>query len=132
MTIRQIEIEDNLQEIIDSCIDDLKDMIISYLNDNPDLDEAPGLFNDIDHNGAFNELIDGAVPIYTGEINGLWYLYSDEFEEAFDNAGLGSADDFDNYKQVAIYCYLEQEISLWYEENKDDIYDEWKSKHEDE
>jgi len=126
---RQVEIEDNLNEIIDGCKDDLKDLVINWLNDNPDSDEAPELFNDIDYNGSFHELIDGSVPIYTGDINDLWYLYGDAFEEAFDNAGIGDKDDKNwpmGWKAAAIYCYLEQEVSSWYEDNKDDIFDEWR------
>ncbi len=30
---RQVEIEDNLNEIIDGCKDDLKDLVIDWLND---------------------------------------------------------------------------------------------------
>jgi hypothetical protein len=129
---RQVEIEDNLEEIIDGCKDGLKDLVIDWLNNNPDSDDAPELFNDIDYNGSFYELIDGSVPIYTGEIDGLWYLYGNYFEEAFDNAGIGDKNDNDwpmGWKAAAIYCYLEQETVSWYEDNKDDIFDEWRKEH---
>ena len=131
MVKRTIEIEDTLKEIIDSLQDDIKDMVIDYLNDNPDLDEAPDLYNDLDYDGRFHELIDGSVPIYTREIEDLFYLYGYEFEQAFDDAGIGDKKDECwpmGWKPAAIYCYLEQEIAEYYGSNKDDIYDEWREK----
>lgn len=132
MTKRTIEIEDNLDEIIESCQDDLKVMLNEYLDDTPDLDETPDLSNDLDYDGRFHELIDGAVPIYTKEINDLWYLYGDDFEESFDNAGIGEKSDElwpSGWKAAAIYCYLEEKMFTWYSENADDIFEEWKEKH---
>lgn len=127
---RTIEIEDTLSEIIDSLQSDVKDMTVEYLNDNPDLDNAPDLFNDLDYDGRYHELIDSSVPIYTSEINDLFYLYGNGFEEAFDNAGIGDKEDKHwpmGWKAAAIYCYLDQETAYWYENNKDEIFDEWKA-----
>ena len=131
MVKRTIEIEDTLSEIIDSLESDLKEMEIEYLNDNSDLEEAPDLYNDLDYDGRYHELIDGAVPIYTGEITDLFYLYGDDFEEAFDNAGIGDKEDDKwpmGWKAAAIYCYLDQEMADWYRNNAEDIYDEWREK----
>ena len=128
---RTIEIEDNLSEIIEDCKYGLKELIISYLDDNKDSEEPPDLFNDIDYDGSFHELIDSSVPIYTGEIEDLFYLYGNDFENAFDNAGIGAKEDDCwpmGWKAAAIYCYLEQEIVEWYEQEKENIYDEWREK----
>ena len=124
---KTIEIEDTLDEIIEDVKDSLKDMVIDYIKDNPDIDEAPNLYNDIDYDGSFHELVDGSVPIYISEINDLFYLYGNDFEDAFDNAGIGDKDDDhwpSGWKAAAIYCYIEQEVAEWYESNKDDIFDE--------
>jgi len=134
MSKRTIEIEDTLDEIIESLKDDMKTMVEEYLNDNPDLDECPDLYNDLDYDGRYHELIDGAVPIYTSEINDLFYLYGNDFEDAFDNAGIGTKEDKCwpcGWKPAAIYCYLDQEIAGWFNENSSDLYDEWKEKHPD-
>ena len=133
MVKRQVEIEDNLEEIIQSVKDDIKDLAIEYLNDNPDLDEAPDI-GDLDYSGSVHDIIDSSVPIYTGEINDLWYLYGNDFEEAFDNAGIGDKDDDHwpaGWKAAAIYCYIEQEIYSWYEDEKEEIFDAWKKDHPD-
>lgn len=125
MTKRTIEIEDTLDEIIESVKDDVKELIIQWIKDN---DEKPDLYNDIDYDGSFHEIVDGSVPVYTSEINDLFYLYGNEIEDAFDNAGIGDKDDEhwpSGWKAAAIYCYIEQEVSEWYNDNIDDIYDEY-------
>jgi hypothetical protein len=124
MTARIVEVEDNLVEIIDGVKDEIKDLIIDYIKENG---EAPDLYNDLDYDGSFHDIVDGAVPVYTSEINDLFYLYGDEMEEAFDNAGIGSKDDPCwpmGWKAAAIYCYIEQEVSEWFQENIDDIFEE--------
>lgn len=132
MAKRTIEIEDNLSEIVESVQYDLKQVVIDWIKEN---NEKPDLYNDIDYDGAFHGIVDGAVPIYTGEINDLWYLCGNDFEEAFDNAGIGEKDDKCwpmGWKAAAIYCYLEQEAAEWFEENIEDIFEENKKEEKDE
>ena len=122
--IKNIEIEDTLDEIIESVKEDVKDLAIEWIKDNG---EKPDLYNDLDYDGRFHEIVDGAVPIYTGEINDLFYLYGNDFEQAFDNAGIGDKDDEHwpmGWKAAAIYCYIEQEVAEWYSDNIDEIFDE--------
>lgn len=128
MTTRTIEIEDNLDEIIESARDDVKQLIKDYIKEN---EEKPD-YSDLDYSGSMHEIFDSAVPIYTGEINDLFYLYGDDFEEAFDNAGIGDKDDnhwSSGWKPAAIYCYIEQEITNDLDEMIDEIWDEWEEKH---
>ena len=125
---KTIEIEDNLQEIVDSCIEDVKTELANFLTENPDTDKTPCLNNDLDYSGAIHEIIDGAVPIYTQEINDLFYLYGAKIEEAFDNAGIGKKEDKGwpmGWKAAAIYCYIEQKVNSWYQKNADDIFFAW-------
>lgn len=129
MAKRTVEIDDTLQETIDSAIEDVKNELLSYLEQNPDTDETPDIGNDLDYSGAIHEIVDGAVPIYTGEINDLFYLYGDEIEQAFDDAGIGNKEDPhwpSGWKAAAIYCYIEQQVHQWYQNNADDIFEEWK------
>ncbi len=124
---RTIEIEDNLQEIVDGVNEEVKDELLSFLEQNPDTDETPDIGNDLDYSGRIHEIVDGSVPIYYSEIDGLYYLYGNEFDEAYGNAGIGDGSE-DNHKQVAIYCYLEEQMYEWYRNNAEDIFDEWKEK----
>lgn len=128
---RTVEIDDTLQDCVDSAIEEVKNELESYLEQNPDTDELPCLNNDLDYSGAIHEIIDGSVPIYTSEINDIFYLHGDEVEQAFDDAGIGSKDDEgwpNGWKAAAIYFYIEAEVQNWYRENGQDIFDEWKEK----
>lgn len=131
MAKRTVEIDDTLDEIVESAVDDVKTELMNYLEQNPDTDQTPDIGNDLDYSGAIHEIVDSAVPIYTGEINDLFYLYGNEFEEAFDDAGIGGKDDSgwpNGWKAAAIYCYIDQKVHEWYSDNADDIFEEWKEK----
>ncbi len=127
MTKRTIEIEDNLQEIIESGQEDLKNLCLEWLENNGDIDteEPPDLGNDLDYSGSFHEICDSAVPIYTKEIEDLWYLYKSEFEEAYENAGCGD-NPLENNGMAAIYFYISEQLSEWYQDNAADILNEWR------
>ena len=131
MVTKKIEIEDNLDEIIESARDDVKEVIKDYIEEN----ETKPDYSDLDYNGALHEIFDSAVPIYTSEINNLFYLYGDDFEEAFDNAGIGDKDDEHwpmGWKPAAIYCYIEQEINNDLDEMIDELWDEYEETHKEE
>ncbi len=119
---RTIEIEDSLSEIVETCIESVKEQLESFIEENPDFEGVPCLNNDLDYSGAIHEIIDGAVPIYTKEINDLFYLHGEEFEEAFKNAGIGSKDDKwpNGWKPVAIYCYLREKVNEAYQEKAEE------------
>lgn len=120
---RTIEIEDTLQERVDSAIEDVKQELLSYLSDNKP-DSLPCLNNELDYSGAIHEIVDGSVPIYTKEIEDTWYLYSSELEEAYDNAGVGD-NPRENNGLAAIYFYIQEKVGEWYSDNAQDIFDEW-------
>lgn len=124
---RQIEIEDTLDEIIDSATHDVRAELENYLKDN-EPDKCPDLWNDLDYSGSIHEIVDSSVPIYTKEINDLFYLYGWEFEEAFDAEGMGSKDDSgfpQGWRPAAIYCYIRQKVSEWFDDHAEDIFEEW-------
>ena len=121
---RTIEIDDTLQERVDDAIEAVKDCLIDYLTDNPDVTDTPCINNDLDYAGTIHEIIDSAVPIYTNEIEGLWYLYKDEFVEAYDNVGFGD-NPLENNGMTAIYCYLNAKVDEWYESNATDVCGAW-------
>jgi hypothetical protein len=126
---RTVEIEDTLQERVESACDDVKDLLIQYLDENPDTDDVPCINNDLDYSGSVHEIVDGSVPIYTGEIEDTWYLYSRRLEEAYENAGVGS-NPRENDGMVAIYFYIMEQVQEWYRDNAEDVFEEWKEKHD--
>lgn len=127
MAKRLIEINDTLQERVDSAIEDVKQELLNYLEENPDTDKVPCISNDLDYSGAIHEIVDGSVPIYNSEIDGLYFLYGRELDEAYENAGIGDGKE-DNHIQVCIYCYIDQKVREWYDNNAEDIFNEWKEK----
>lgn len=127
MPKRMVEIDDTLDERVDGAIEDVKRELEEYLKEN-EPDDLPDLGNDLDYSGAIHEIVDGSVPIYTGEIEDTWYLHASELEEAYDNAGIGD-NPRENNGMAAIYYYIHEKVCEWYDENAQDIFDEWQEKH---
>jgi hypothetical protein len=127
MSKRTIEIEDTLQERVDSAIEDVKDELLRYCDDN-EPDKLPDLGNDLDYSGTIHEIVDGSVPIYTKEIDDTWYLHGNELEEAYENAGVGD-NPRENNGQAAIYFYIDQAVREWYNDHAEDVFEEWQEKH---
>jgi hypothetical protein len=129
--------DDTLQDCVGEAIEQVKDELISYLDQNPDTDETPDLGNDLDYSGAIHEIVDGSVPIYTKEQNDVWYLHGNECERIFeDQFGAEAKTDGPGWpmgwKAAAIYCYIDDAVRQWYNDNADDVFEEWKEKREPE
>ena len=125
---KTVEINDTLQERVDSAIADVEAELRSYLDQNPDTAETPDLGNDLDYSGAIHEIVDPSVPIYTSEINDIFYLHGNDIEAAFDDAGIGEKTDKgwpSGWKPAAVYCYIDQKVHEWYQEHADEIFEEW-------
>ena len=131
MSIRKIEIDDDLQERIDDACEEVKAYAIERMKGaltpvtsslrmkEDELDEAPD-FGDLDYSGRVHEIVDSWVPVYHSQIDGLWFLHSDQFEEAYENAGIGS-NPRENDGMTAIYCYILEKVAEWYENNRKGI-----------
>lgn len=127
---RTIEIDDTLQDCVDSATAEVKSYLLEYLKENPDTDKTPCLNNNLNYGGAIHEIIDGAVPIYTKEINDIFYLHGSDIEAAFDDAGIGDKNDENwpmGWKAAVIYYYIEREVNEWYEFNADEIFESSKN-----
>ena len=105
---RVIEIEDNLQEYIETAVEEFVEEYREGYLDYPQ--------------DRIHEILDSSVPIYTHEIRGLWFLYEDEFIEAYEAAGIGD-NPKENEGMTAIYLYMEQEFYELLEENYPEIYE---------
>lgn len=129
---RTVEINDDLDERLESCKSELLNDFINYLDDNPDIDDFDTYYQNQGCD-AGHDIADSNTPTYNSDIEGLYYLYGDEFDEAFDNAGCyGKGDKPDNYRQVAIYFYLSEktfdfmnELEEWFNDNYKDF--PWKN-----
>ena len=124
---RNIEIEDSLDERCENAIEAVKQELETYLKENPETDELPCLNNDLDYSGSIHEIVDGAVPIYTHEIEATWFLHARELESAYENSGIGD-NSRENDGMTAIYCYIQDKVNEWYNKNAEKIFDAWKEK----
>lgn len=125
---KNIEIEDSLNERTEGAIEEAKEVLLSYLQEN-DCDSLPCLNNDLDYSGAIHEIVDSSVPIYTSEIEDTWFLHSSRLNEAYENAGVGE-NPRENNGMAAIYCYIMEQVQNWYSDNAQDIFDEYLEKKE--
>jgi len=125
---QQIEIEDTLQERVESAIDDVRSELLNYLSENKP-DSLPCLNNDLDYSGSIHEIVDGSVPIYTKEIQDTWYLHGSKLEDAYENAGCGN-NPRENDGMAAIYYYIHEQVCRWYENEAEDIFEEWQKEQE--
>ena len=126
MPKRNVEIEDTLQERVEGAIESVKEKLENYIEEN-ESDELPCLHNDLDYSGAIHEIVDGSVPVYTKEIKDTWYLHQQELIEAYEDAGVGD-NPMENDGMAAIYCYIEQKVNEWYQNEAQDFFDEIKNK----
>ena len=117
---RTIEIDDTLQDRVESAIDDVKQELLNYLTEN-EPDDVPDLGNDLDYSGAIHEIVDGSVPIYTHEIKTAWFLHGSDLEAAYENAGVGD-NPMENDGMAAIYYYIDQEVREWYDDYAKDAF----------
>jgi len=101
---RTIEIEDDLDEIVEGVKEEILDDFIEYLEENKDLDDFE-IYYQTQGCDIVHEICDSSTPIMNNHIDGLYYFYASDFEDSYENAGLGDGTE-NNHKQVAIYCYL--------------------------
>jgi hypothetical protein len=132
---RTITVTDNLEEIVDSALEDILAELRSYLDEN-EPDACPD-WSDLDYSGFCHETIDSAVPVYTSEQNDLWYLYGDEAEEIFESH-FGAEAKADGpgwpsgWKAAALYCLIESRVMDEFQDKAEEIFDAWSESREDE
>ena len=118
-----IELDDTLQDRVNSACEDVKEELLSYLaSEKPDA--LPELC-DLDNAGAIHSIIDSAVPVYTREIETAWFLHGSDLESAYEDSGIGE-NPRENNGMTAIYCYIEQQVHEWYRDNAEEIFENWK------
>lgn len=114
-----VEIDDVLPECFERAVEETQDLLKSYLNDyQPD---GTPVISDLDD---FHSVIDSNVPIMTREIEGAWYLHGSELRQAYEDAGIGE-NPLENNGKTAIFLWIEQKVCEWYDDNADEIFEEW-------
>ena len=120
MTKRMIEVNDVLPGCVDCAIERVEELLRDYLKDN--CEEVPDLGNDLDYDGSVHEIVDGAVPVYTADIEAAWFLHGGDLEQAYEDAGVGK-NPRENDGMAAIYYYIHEKVCAWYFRNAQKIFD---------
>ncbi|NBW12081.1 MAG: hypothetical protein EBR82_29025 [Caulobacteraceae bacterium] len=121
MTKRNIEVDDVLPDCVETALEQVNDLLRDYIKDNSP-DKIP-LLGDLDYSGSVHEIVDGAVPIYTSQIEAAWFLHGSELEAAYENAGVGENPRESN-GGAAIYFYIYEKVAEWYWRNAERIFEE--------
>jgi hypothetical protein len=119
MTKRTIEVDDVLPGCVQNAIEEVEKLLRDYIADNGG-DGVPDLANDLDYGGRVHEIVDGAVPVYTRDIEAAWFLHGRELEQAYENAGVGE-NPRENNGMAAIYWYISEAVNDWYARNAQKI-----------
>ena len=109
MPIVKVEMNDCLNEIVQGCLYELKRAVLDIHKDNLDYDSWDRIYDDLTCGGTDHEIIEGFVPIYTKDIEDLFYLHGDALKYAYEIEGMGDGTE-GGYKQVCIYCYIRQNV----------------------
>jgi len=126
-----IEIETDLNELEGAAIDEIKRSIEWFVSEGEiEKDAQVDDINErLEYDGTKHEVIDGTVPIYTHQLEALFYVHKYDLMDAFEDAGICTVDDVlknpDSFtlglEGVAIFCYIEQSVNAWI---NDDL-EEW-------
>ena len=129
-----IEIETDLSELVSSAIEETKRSIAWLLKEN-EIDETMDKYDItevLEYDGTLHEIIDGSVPVYTHQLEALFFVHKWDLMEAFNDAGICTVDEVlnnpDSYtlglEGVAIYCYIEQSVNAWIHDDLEDWFNE--------
>jgi hypothetical protein len=125
---KTIEIDDTLEETVNQTIQEVKDFFFEWCDEN-EPSTTPCISNDLDYSGRIHEIIDGSVPIYYHEIDTMYYLHGHRLDQAYDlDRRLDQDKTEDNWKQVAIFSYLDQAVREAYDDQADEWFEEWEEK----
>ena len=129
-----VEIETDLNELEGAAIDEIK-RSIEWLVSEGEIDDsmdADDINEALEYDGTKHEIIDGSVPVYTHQLEALFFVHKWDLMEAFNDAGICTVDEVlnnpDSYtlglEGVAIYCYIEQSVNAWIHDDLEDWFNE--------
>ena len=86
----------------------------------------------LEYDGTLHEIIAGSVPVYTHQLEALFFVHKWDLMEAFNDAGICTVDEVlnnpDSYtlglEGVAIYCYIEQSVNAWIHDDLEEWFNE--------
>ena len=129
-----VEIETDLPELVHDAIEEIKRAIGEFVSSG-DIDESmdsQAIDEALDYDGTKTQIIDGMVPVYTYDLEALFYVHKRVLLDAFHDAGICTVDEVlknsDSFplgiEGVAIFCYIEQFVNAWMFDDMQDWFNE--------
>ena len=125
MAVRTIEVNDSLSELVQGAIDEVKYWFDYEIKNSKnikkaDFENVDSLIDALNYNGNLHDIVDSSVPVYTHELDTLFYLHKNKLIDAFENSGIGERSEYDNnenvplgFEGVAIFCYIEEQVTMY-------------------
>jgi len=117
----QVEIDDTLEERVVMANEEVKDLAITAIMEYRGASSDTIIDTIYDRTG---EIADSNVPVYTKEIDDIWYLHKIELVDAYNEVDFGD-DPMENNGATAIYCYVEAKMGEYVESIRKFIDGEW-------
>lgn len=120
--LHPVVMEDTLDRRVENAKEELRDYLqkekeerTASLPEGKKLEKAD--FEDMSNKAyeVIGEIADSNTPVYTQEIDQLWYLFGEELREAYENVGANN-NPFSNNGMSAICYYIEQKLSEYLHE----------------
>ena len=133
MVVRTIEVNDSLSELVQGAIQEVKYWFDYEIKNSKNIEKADfenvdSLIDALNYNGDLHQIIDSSVPVYTYELDTLFYLHKNKLIEAFENSGIGDRSEYENnencplgFEGVAIFSYIEEQVTMYLYNG----FDEW-------
>lgn len=102
-----------LDSLLESPKADLEEWIDRFIQDNPNATRED--IEDLEWQDQCYQIADSATPIYYGDIDTWYYLEGNVFDEAYEDSGIYDTKP-ENYKQIAINIWIEQELNSYFYE----------------
>tara|TARA_Y100000592_G_scaffold12166_1_gene17102 strand:+ start:1574 stop:1993 length:420 start_codon:yes stop_codon:yes gene_type:complete len=129
-----VEIETDLPELVHDAIEEIKRVIGEFVSSG-DIDESMDSYaidDVLDYDGIKTQIIDGMVPVYTYDLEALFYVHKRVLLDAFHDAGIcevreviSNPDSFPlGIEGLAIFCYIEQFVNAWMYDDMQDWFNE--------
>ena len=125
-----VDIETDLNELEGAAIDEIKRSIEWFvsegeIDDTMDVDDINEV---LEYDGTKHEIIDGTVPVYTHQLEALFFVHKYDLMEAFEEAGIYTADEAIKtplgIEGVAVFCYIERSVNCWINYDLEDWFNE--------
>lgn len=111
-----VEIDDTLQERVDTSKRELMDEVQDYIVEHADIKSVEEVYEAIEE--SMSEIADSNTPVYTKDIGDLFYVHhqalTDAYEDAYGPLHQDERDEQHDWRATAICVYIEAELQKFW------------------